>query len=222
MSDDAQTLIARLLTHQTLLRKEKLVKRALSDEVFRRELDDRLAACGMKLIDNVYADHVTLGLTRDVEPKVFGDRDIWQNNNLGLARDGVALLVVLWALIILPKRERQAAHQQVKEDQNDMFGGDKPLPTAEEASMGLPYRALLADFGDKLGKKTRMDMNLGLLVRFGFIERRGDLICEGPLLDLLMDTDVLKERVVNGALSDILKLERAAVATQDDETLTAE
>lgn len=88
--------------------------------------------------------------------------------------------------------------------------------------MGLPYRALLADFGDKLGKKTRMDMNLGLLVRFGFIERRGDLICEGPLLDLLMDTDVLKERVVNGALSDILKLERAAVATQDDETLTAE
>lgn len=215
MSDDAQTLIARLLTHQTLLRKDKLVKRALSDEIFRRDIDERLSACGMKLVDNVYADHVTLALTRVVEPKVFGDRDVWQNNNIGLARDGVALLVVLWALIILPKRERQEAHQLAKEDQNDMFGADKPLPTAEEASMGLSYRALLSDFGDKLGKKTRMDMNLGLLARFGFIERRGDLISEGPLLDLLMDTDVLKERVVNGALNDILKLERAQVATQD-------
>ncbi len=222
MSDDAQTLIARLLTHQTLLRKDKLVKRALSDEVFRREIDERLASCGMKLLDNVYADHVTLGLTREVEPKVFGDRDVWQNNNIGLARDGVALLVVLWALIILPKRERQAAHQQVKEDQDDMFGGDKPLPTAEEASMGLSYRALLADFGEKLGKKTRMDMNLGLLARFGFIERRGDMICEGPLLDLLMDTDVLKERVVNGALNDILKQERELAAAQDTVPLTTE
>lgn len=222
MSDDAQTLIARLLTHQTLLRKDKLVKRALSDEVFRREIDERLTACGMKLLDNVYADHVTLGLTRDVEPKVFGNNDVWQNNNMGLARDGVALLVVLWALIILPKRERQAAHQQAKDEQDDMFGADKPLPTAEEASMGLPYRALLADFGDKLGKKTRMDMNLGILARFGFIERRGEMLCEGPLLDLLMDTDVLKERVVNGALSDILSHERLLANSLDIQPLTAE
>jgi hypothetical protein len=221
MIDDAKTLIARLLTHQTLLRKDKLVKRALSDEVFRREIDERLAACGMKLIDNVYADHVTLGLAREIEPKVFGERDIWQNNNFNLGRDGVALLVVLWALIILPKRERQAAHQQAAEDQDDMFGAEKPIPSAEEASMGLPYRALLADFGDKLGKKTRMDMNLGMLVRFGFIERRGEMICEGPLLDLLMDTDVLKERVVNGALSDLLHIERI-VPHQDAEPLTAE
>src|ERR1700693_5859802 len=158
MSDDAQTLIARLLAHQTLLRKDKLVTRALSDEVFRTEIDERLASCGMKLLDNVYADHVTLALAREVEPKVFGERDVWQNNNMGLARDGVAMLVVLWALIILPKRERQAAYQHAQEDQNDMFGADKPLPTAEDASIGLSYRALLADFGDKLGKKTRMDM----------------------------------------------------------------
>ena len=218
MNDEAQVLIARLLTHQTLLRKDKLVKRALSDESFRSDIDARLAACGVKLIDNVYADHVTLALIRDVEPTVFADKDTWQNNNLGLARDGVALLVVLWALIILPKRERQAAHQSAAEDQNDMFGGEKPLPTAEEASIGLSQRALIADFGDKLGKKTRMDMNLGALVRLGFIERRGDMIEEGPLLDLLMDTDTMKERVVNGALKDILKKERAQAALLDNQS----
>lgn len=205
MSDEVQTLIARLLTHQTLRRDDKLVKRALSDELFRADIDTRLAACGMKLLDNVYANNVALALARDVEPKVFGARETWQNNNFGLARDGVALLVVLWALIILPKRERQESHQQADEDQNDMFGKDKPLPRAEDVSIGVSYKALLADFGDKLGKKTRMDMNLGQLRTLGFIERRGDIIEEGPLLDLMMDTDVLKERIINGALADIFK-----------------
>lgn len=207
MNDDSQILIARLLTHQTLAREDKLVKRALSDELFRADVDARLAACGLKLLDNVYADYVTLALVREVEPKIFGSREVWQNNNMGLARDGVALLVVLWALIILPKRERQEAHQNAEQDQDDMFGKDKPLPRAEDASIGISYRALLADFGDKLGKKTRMDMNLGQLGKLGFIERRGDAIVEGPLLDLMMDTDVLKERVVNGALADIFRRE---------------
>jgi hypothetical protein len=212
MNDESQILVARLLTHQTLKRDDKLVKRALSDELFRSDIDARLAACGMKLLDNVYADNVTLALAREVEPKIFGAREVWQNNNFGLARDGVALLVVLWAQIILPKRERQEAHRHAAEDQNDMFGKDKPMPSAEESSLGISYKALLADFGDKLGKKTRMDMNLGLLAKLGFIERRGDTILEGPLLDLMMDTDVLKERIVNGALADVFKRAPAEAA----------
>ncbi|WP_334190809.1 hypothetical protein [Noviherbaspirillum sp.] len=203
MTDDAQILIAQLLTHQTLSRDHKLVKRALSDDLFRADLDARLIACGMKLLDNVYADNVTLALARDVEPKIFGAREVWQNNNIGLARDGVALLVVLWALIILPKRERQEAHQRAEEDQNDMFGKEKPMPRGEEASMGISYRSLVADFGEQLGKKTRLDMNLGQLNKLGFIERKGDMIIEGPLLDLMMDTDTLKDRILNGALADI-------------------
>ncbi len=205
MNDDSQILIARLLSHQTLRRDDKLVKRVLSDEQFRKEVDARLLAVGLKLLDNVYADHVTLALHRNIEPKIFGAKDVWQNNNFGLSRDGVALLVVLWAQIILPKRERQETHQHAEDNQNDMFGTEKPLPRAEDTSIGIAYKALLADFGDKLGKKTRLDMNLGILSKLGFIERRGDVIVEGPLLDLLMDTDLLKERIVNGALADVFK-----------------
>lgn len=205
MNDDAQILIARLLSHQTLRRDDKLVKRVLSDEQFRTEVDARLLAVGLKLLDNVYADHVTLALHRNIEPKIFGAKDVWQNNNFGLSRDGVALLVVLWAQIILPKRERQETHQHAEDNQNDMFGTEKPLPRAEDTSIGIAYKALLADFGDKLGKKTRLDMNLGILSKLGFIERRGDVVVEGPLLDLLMDTDLLKERIVNGALADVFK-----------------
>ena len=221
MSDDSQILIARLVAHQTLRRDDKMVKRVLSDESFRADVDARLAACGMKLLDNVYADHVTLALHRNIEPKVFGARDTWQNNNFGLARDGVALLVVLWALIILPKRERQETHQAADDDQNDMFGTDKPVPRAEDTSIGIPYKALLADFGDKLGKKTRMDMNLGILGKLGFIERRGEIIVEGPLLDLLMDTDLLKERIINGALADVFKRAPAQIVHIPREVLAA-
>jgi hypothetical protein len=93
-----------------------------------------------------------------------------------------------------------------------MFDKDKPMPRAEDTSIGISYTALLSDFGDKLGKKTRMDMNLGALSRMGFIERRGDVILEGALLDLLMDTDVLKERIINGALADVFKRAPVAVA----------
>ena len=212
MNDDAQILIARLLTHQTLRRDDKMVKRALSDEAFRIEVDKRLLESGLKLLDNVYADHVTIALHRNVEPKIFGAKDIWQNNNFGLTRDGVALLVVLWAQIILPKRERQETHTTVDDDQNDMFEKETPIPRAEDASIGISYTALLSDFGDKLGKKTRMDMNLGVLSKLGFIERRGDVILEGPLLDLMMDTDVLKERIINGALSEVFKRAPLAAA----------
>ena len=133
--------------------------------------------------------------------------------------------MVLWSLIILPKRERQEAHQLAEEDQNDMFGKEKPLPRAEDTSIGISYRALLADFGDKLGKKTRMDMNLGQLARVGFIERKGDMILEGPLLDLLMDTDTLKDRIINGALSDIFHIPAprtpAIIASETTATETA-
>jgi hypothetical protein len=91
MNDDSQILIARLLSHQTLRRDDKLVKRVLSDEQFRKEVDGRLLAVGLKLLDNVYADHVTLALHRNMEPKIFGAKDVWQNNNFGLSRDGGAV-----------------------------------------------------------------------------------------------------------------------------------
>jgi hypothetical protein len=102
-----------------------------------------------------------------------------------------------------------------------MFGTEKPVPRAEDTSIGIPYKALLADFGDKLGKKTRMDMNLGILGKLGFIERRGEIIVEGPLLDLLMDTDLLKERIINGALADVFKRAPAQIVHIPREVLAA-
>ena len=90
-----------------------------------------------------------------------------------------------------------------------MFAGAKPLPTARSVSPVLSYKALLEDYGNQLGKKTRLDTNLKLLERHGFIARKQDDILEGPLLDVLLDYDVLAPRILNGALADVLTREQA-------------
>ena len=210
--DDAALLVAELLARRWLPRSHPRVKRALIDAELWQQIEQRLLAVGLRLIDNIHADHVSLALLRASESAVFGEAGLSANNNLELPRDGVALLVVLWSLIVLPKRERQAARADADEPaQPEMFASDKPLPSAAQASTRLSYRSLLADFGDQLGRKMRLDGNLKLLERHGFIERRGDDIGEGPLLDLLLDYDILAPRILEGALADVLVRERAAL-----------
>lgn len=119
---DASRLIGRLLAHRVLPRKDKEVLRLLTDDGLRQDVETRLAACGLRLLDHPYADHVALALTRDAENPVFETEAEWLSSNVGLPRDGVALLILLWALIILPKRERQVAGVD-SEGQGEMFGG---------------------------------------------------------------------------------------------------
>ncbi|RJR46227.1 MAG: hypothetical protein C4576_11090 [Desulfobacteraceae bacterium] len=176
------------------------------DDAFRQDLDSRLHACGLKFIDNPYAGHVTLGIERDMEQAVLGEQETWISNTMNLDRSAVALLMVLWALIILPKRQRQIERKELEEsqEQQDMFPGEKPLETGPSVSAPIKRNALIADFGDKLGKAVRIKMNLGVLARLGFIVQKQEEIHEGPLLDLLLDYGLLAGRVLEGALHDLL------------------
>lgn len=203
--DDAASLAAQLLARRWLPRSHPLMKRALIDAELWDDLGRRLAAVGLRVVDNVYADQVAVALLRPAESAVFGEAGLNANNNLDLPRDGVSLLVVLWSLIVLPKRQRQINRSDATGDeQGEMFGTTKPVPSAASVSPSLSYRSLLADFGDQLGKKLRIDANLKLLERHGFITRRGEDIAEGPLLDLLLDYDQLAPRILDGALADVL------------------
>ena len=218
MSDDLQTLGARLLAHRYLPRTDRQVRRALTDESFRQDLDSRLAACGLRLIENPYAEYVAVGLLRQVEDGVFGGGEAWLNNNLGLPRDAVALLVVLWALIILPKRERQMSRRERDAaTQSDMFGDAKPLAHGADVSHGIAEATLYADFGEQLGGKMRFQTNVGLLARLGFIERRNKVLIEGPLLDVLIDYSKLAPRIIEGALADMLVHRGGPVPVVDNE-----
>lgn len=208
--DDAALLIAELLTRRWLPRSHRLVKRALVDAELFAQVEQRLAQSGLRWMDSIYADHVSVALLPAAAATVLGEAGANVNNNLDLPRDAQALLVVLWALIVLPKRERQTSRTlDADAGQDDLFPGAKPLPSARSASPVLSYKALLEDYGPQLGKKLRLDANLKLLERHGFILRRQDEIAEGPLLDVLLDYDVLAPRILDGALADVLARERA-------------
>jgi hypothetical protein len=221
MDKELTTLIARLLALRVLPRGDALVRRALLDDGFRQELDARLQDVGLRLIDNPYAEHVALALLPAMTEPVFGAGESWLNNTLGLPRDGVALLVVLWALIVLPKRERQIARVEAgHEGQSDMFGERKPVETGDTVSTGVSEDALYADFGRALGGRTRFSANLGRLVNLGFVVRRNRLLSEGPLLDLMIDYSQLAPRIIEGALSELLT-RRAGLAADAQADATA-
>lgn len=218
MDNDITALTARLVAHRWLPRADAQVRRALVDESFRHELENRLASVGLTLLDNPFAAHVAVGLKDDVMDAVFGGRE-YQASTMGLTRDEIALLIVIWALIILPKRERQLGRREIDDDgQNDMFGQDKPIVHGEEVSGAISEASLLADFGLQLGGRTKIrNFALGKLARLGFIERRNSYIHEGPLLDVLLDYRVLADRIINGTLADVLAAAGRSLPAPDAE-----
>ncbi|WP_366515607.1 hypothetical protein [Solimonas marina] len=219
MEREVQTLVARLSAHRVLSRKDPMVRKALTDDLFYSALSERLAACGLEFVEHPYADHVALRVKREFEQPVFGSDDAWLSNNLELKRDQIALLVVLWALLILPKRQRQIERQTELERlrQSEMFAEAKPIPTAAELGINVAEATLLADFGERLGGRTRIkNFGLPVLSRLGFIERRDGRIYEGPLLDLVLDYNRMAQRILNGTLSELFG---GAANDEDDDEL---
>ncbi len=206
IEQEVKALTARLIAQRWLPRNDRLVRRALVDDAFRVELDHRLAAVGLQLQDNPYAGHVAVALAPDMMEPVFGAKREYAASNVSLNRDEVALLVVLWALIVLPKRERQVNRREVVDDgQADMFGADKPLAYDDSVSAGISEASLIADFGVALGGRSRVrNFMLGKLARLGFIERRNGILHEGPLLDVALEYRLLADRIIQGALADVL------------------
>ena len=205
--DPAARLIARLLAQRYLPREDAEVRRLLVDSSLREEIEQRLATCGLRLLAQPFASHVGLALTRDSESAVFEQHDTWHASNIGLPKDAVALLVILWALIILPKRERQLAGEATQQDaQSELFETVKLTPQAHEASRGIAENLLLEDYAKLLGGKARItNFILPQLSRLGFIERKNKIIHEGPLLDLAFDYAEMAPRILQGALADLLK-----------------
>lgn len=219
-TDAAARLIARLLALRFLPREDAEARRLLVDTGFRDEVEARLAASGLRLLAHPFASHISVALAREQEAAVFEQNDAWQASNIGLPKDAAALLVILWALIILPKRERQLAGNAARSDgQSELFETVRLTPAAHEASRGIPENVLLEDYGKLLGGRARLQQfALPQLSRLGFIERRNKVIFEGPLLDLAFDYAEFAPRILEGALSDLLKQRKVLEDTPTGET----
>jgi len=215
MELNPQQFTARLIASRYLPRKDSAVRKLLVDLGFRQEVEANLAACRLRLLDHPFAAHIAVALLRETEGAVFDDGEQWQASNIALPKDAVALLVVLWALIILPKRERQLG-REVEDGQGDMFGNIVKA-VGEDVSRGIAESVLLEDFGKLFGGKQRININLGVLSRLGLIERKNKVICEGPLLDLVFDYAEMAPRIIHGAMGDLIRAQNGIAPLQEND-----
>lgn len=198
MHEDVAQLAVRLIAASVLPREDPAVVRALTDQVFREELDRRLMACGLVLLDNPYAAHVGIAVTAENAKSVFGREDRWLSNTLDLSKPDVMLLVVLWALLIIPKRERQLARMEASGQATLL---DSPAGMDRQPHESVALNTLLADFQHRY-KSTYLRTRLQILARHKFIVMDDGQIREGPRLDLVMDYAKMAPRIKDGILSD--------------------
>ncbi|HEY9722271.1 MAG TPA: hypothetical protein V6D47_09665 [Oscillatoriaceae cyanobacterium] len=153
----------------------------LMNPVHREEAERRLNAVGLTLAWSPYSRYYGLALADGP-----GDRTERITNMQELDRNALALLVILWARLVLPQRLAEEGRE----------GG--------VAEPSVSFDALNAEYGKKLGGR-RFEMYVGQLKRLGFLEyTRKDDIKAGPFLDLLGDSNKLASYLRQSTLAKVI------------------
>ncbi len=158
MMDGATLICARLLRAGSLPRVE------LPDLDFpeiHQEVERRLQAVGLMLATSAYSEFVALRLSPDVTSHSAFDAA----SNLGLRADACALLVILWARLVLQKRMAPERREPPR----------------------VRLEALVNELRPVLGGRSRIRSLVTQLRRLDFLAGRGEVIEAGPLLELGID-----------------------------------
>jgi uncharacterized membrane protein len=175
--DEATRICARLL------REGSVPRAALPDLDFpevRHEVERRLQGVGLVLATSVYSDHVGIRLA----PEVTADNAFDAASNLGLRSDACALLVILWARLVLQKRT--AAETREVPGQSALFAREQAA-AARGFRPRVRLEALVREFRPVLGGRSRIQSLVTQLRRLGFLAGLGEQIEAGPLLELAID-----------------------------------
>lgn len=171
------------------------------DEELREEVERRLGLAGMTLAESFYSDWFAVRMAGDIEADLRFD---WAVNQR-LPKGALALLVVLWSKMVLPRRA--AADRRIGPDEANLDLFEEPKPA--DWVVKIPREALLAEFAPRFGRSNVLRY-LGTLKRYGFVkEDRANRLYEGPLLDLMVDGQRMATEVQMGALADLLGVDRA-------------
>ncbi len=181
----------------------------LYDEELRQRVERRLNSVGMRLIYNVYSEHWGVGLNDNT---AADDRLEW-SNNFGLDRGAMALLLILWCKLLLPKRLEQESEREEPGLLGDVFADildHQPGPVAS-----ISREQIVSEFGELLGGVTNTSKYLAQLARAKLIRSHGGIIEEGPLLSLVIDENSLGDELRREVLLYALKRERRAQRTAE-------
>ncbi len=131
-----------------------------------REVKERLHGVGLTLATSPWSDQVGIRLASELE-----DNPAFKAaSNLGLTPEACALLVVLWARLVLPRSQ-----------------DDSPSPTRPQIRFDLLVRELRPLLGDRRHIRALVVQ----LRQLDFLAGQGEVIEAGPLLELGIDGDRL-------------------------------
>ena len=186
----------------------------LFDEHLREAVSMRLDRVGMKLLHNIYGDHWGIGLNE----ATTGDERLEWSNNFGLDRGAMALMLIVWCKLVLPKRLAQESRQPEDGTVAALFPEIEKMPNP---TVNFSRDQLIAEFGDQLGGITMTGRYLTQLARAKLIKLHGGVIEEGPLLALVVDEarlgDELRREVLLSVLQREQRVMKAAAAVTDGE-----
>ena len=205
--DPATLICARLLRTGAVPRAE------LPDLDFpevRREVERRLETVGLVLATSAYSEHVGIRLA----PAVTADAAFDAASNLGLRADACALLVILWARLVLQKRT--ATDTRELPGQEALFAGER-MAAARSFRPSVRLEALAREFRAVLGGRSRIQSLVTQLRRLHFLAGHGEVIEAGPLLELGIDGERMVGFIRREVLARLLaEREREAAGDEED------
>ncbi len=168
------------------------------DESLRERVAENLDAVGLRLLQNTGSNFWGVGLSA----ATAGDDRLEWSNNAGLDRGAVALLLILWCKLILPKR--------LSADGNPTDLADTLFPDLEfkaEPLSSITRDQIVAEYGAVLGGVTLTAKYLAQLARAKLIRTHCGIIEEGPLMALAIDEHQLTGDLQREVLMTVLKRE---------------
>lgn len=214
---DARIICAHLL-RQGYIRKNSVPTLEVDEHLF-NEVQKALSQVGMELVYNAYSPYYAVRLTPEAQETVD------QSNNLGLKNNEIAMLVILWSKLILPKRlnenasalkspvsEENIEDLDIPADSDSLEEGEtEASKTQDHASKGgvaeerksiyIKLNELSAEFGAHFGSRTAFKAILTRLSNLQFIRIHNEVIAEGILLDLLVDGYRMANEIKKSALA---------------------
>lgn len=178
----------------------------LFDEHLREAVGMRLDRVGLKLLHNAYSNYWGIGLN---EATTADTRLEW-SNNFGLDRGAMALMLIIWCKLVLPKRLAQETRQPDDGTVAPLFPEIEKVP---DPKVSVSRDQLVAEFGDLLGGITMTGRYLTQLSRGKLIKLHGGVIAEGPMLALVIDEARLSDELRREVLLNVLRREQAVAET---------
>lgn len=190
--DKAAVICARLI-------REGSVRRAALPDLdlldVRQEVEQRLRWVGLVLSFTVYSEHVGVRLSSEVA----GDPAFDKASNAGIGEDHCALLAICWIRLVFPKRTRGT----LPEPPEWALFLHRPQRWYQPVQLSLDVLHRLQS--PALGGRGRIRNLTGKLRQSNFLSGQGEIILEGPLLELGLDGEVMVEAVRRDILPALRK-----------------